>query len=130
MSDIKNSLIKIAYENPELRGELLPVIMKVSSDSEQEEIEEPLFSHLGLPSDLGSYMTDSQIVNFWKKFENNPNDAALFQIGREFPPVVSGRTHYTTGYVQVDKDKQYKYHKPVFKITHIGLQPHVMVPFT
>jgi hypothetical protein len=28
MSTIKNKLIKIAYENPELRGDLLPVIMK------------------------------------------------------------------------------------------------------
>jgi hypothetical protein len=30
MSFIKNKLIKIAYENPELRGELLPVIMKIA----------------------------------------------------------------------------------------------------
>jgi hypothetical protein len=28
MSDIKNKLIKIAYEHPEVRGDLLPIILK------------------------------------------------------------------------------------------------------
>ena len=32
MSDIKKELIKIAYENPELRGDLLPLIMRVASN--------------------------------------------------------------------------------------------------
>jgi hypothetical protein len=36
MSDVKNKLIKIAYENPELRGELLPVILKTASTPQQE----------------------------------------------------------------------------------------------
>jgi hypothetical protein len=31
MSDIKNKLIKIAYENPELRDQLLPIILKEAS---------------------------------------------------------------------------------------------------
>ena len=30
MSELKNKLIKIAYENPELRGDLLPLIVGTS----------------------------------------------------------------------------------------------------
>lgn len=39
MSDIKNQLIKLAYENPELRSDLLPVITKLATEDEVREVE-------------------------------------------------------------------------------------------
>jgi hypothetical protein len=86
MSDIKNKLIKIAYENPELRGDLLPIISGLDKEAAggiMQRMKELFTStknapkpHIFTSKDLGLELKDKEI----EKFNHSFNVAVKSQV--------------------------------------------------
>jgi hypothetical protein len=78
MSEAKNKLIKIAYENPELRGDLLPIISgleKEAAGGVMQRLKELFTStknapkpHIFTSKDLGLALKDKEIEKFNHSF--------------------------------------------------------------
>ena len=68
MSELKNKLIKIAYENPELRAELLPIIESVGMSHEAGAINNFFRGMTGRPSEP---KVQEELRNFRSNFTSD-----------------------------------------------------------